>query len=116
MDNKTFAQGLRELADIYEADERMAVPPKLDIDIFNVTPEVYRGAVRAISLGGKAEKLPARSPDEYFYRVKRELPSGVVVELVTQRSGVCRRVQKMQLVDTWECPDSILDPGAHDGR
>lgn len=110
--NAQFAQGLRELAEIYESDERMEQPQGLDIWLNASRPERFRESVKALALGGKVEKLTPSSDAEYFYRVRRVMPSGVTVTLITARGSVCRKVQKMVMTDVWECPDSILDPEA----
>jgi hypothetical protein len=108
--NAQFAQGLRELAAIYESDERMVQPTLLDMYVANTSPEAFRGSVQALAAGGKVEKLPPVGVADYFYKVKRLLPSGLVVTFSTPRHGICRRVQKMVMTDTWECADSLLDP------
>src|SRR4051812_27747210 len=109
--NARFAQGLRELAEIYESDERMLQPGEGKLIFYvHVPASDFRGSVIALAAGGKVDKVPPAGKDEYYYRVRRALPSGLIVELATSRSEVCRKVQKMQLVETWECPDSLLDP------
>lgn len=110
--NAQFAKGLRELADIYDSDERMIQPEVLDLFQHYCNPEKFRGAVMALALGGKIEKLPPRDDTDYFYKVRRTMAGGLIVELSTARSNVCRKVTKAVMTETWECPDSLLDPDA----
>lgn len=102
MTNQEFAQGLRELAEIYERDERMAQPDRLELHLFTSTGEQFRDSVKALALGGVVDKIEPKEGD-YFYRVQRTLSSGLVVRLTIDRSAVCRKVRKMAMVDTWEC-------------
>lgn len=110
--NAQFAQGLRELAEIYESDERMALPDGWELGLYVSGAAPFRGTAMALSAGGRVGKLPPRDRDEYYYRIRRVLPSGLAIQISTPRSEVCKRVERMQLVTTWECPDSLLDPEA----
>jgi len=109
--NAQFAQGLRELAAIYESNERMVQPECVDLFVSGATPYEFRDSVLAMAVGGKVEKLPKR-PDSYSYTMQRVLPSGVAVHLSIPRHSLCKRISKMMLVETWEFPDSLLDPEA----
>ena len=104
-----FAAGLRELADIYEAHPEAAAPRTLWVFLpYETTPDAARATIKALSDGGRVDKVAPYSETSTTYTVRRLLPSGLTVDLHTERSTVCRRVSRMQMVDTWECPESIL--------
>ena len=102
MTNQDFAKALRELADLYD-DPRM-IPQDHALQIYpaRMGPEEFGKMVRAL---GAIEKLAERDQQEYFYRIKKTLPSGIDVIFSVERSSVCRRVLKSRMVEEWEFPD-----------
>jgi hypothetical protein len=106
--NAQFAQGLRELAAIYEDHPEILNPEGLTFYLpYGAKPEDFRATIRALA---PITKIGPKYLDDSYYRVSRTCKDGLTVEVNTDRKSVCRRVQKMQLVDTWECPESILEP------
>lgn len=116
MTNLEFAQGLRELADLYERHPEMLVPNhNLFLYLpYSEQPARYAETVKAFADGGLVSKKA--KPDDYYLCVNRVFPSGLSVELNIERSALCKRVVKMQAVETWECPDSILGLGEPDAE
>lgn len=108
MTNKDFAAALREIADLYERDERMVLPPDFDFYLGFINKEAIQGVLRALATDARVDKLPPRDKDDFWYRLRREF-AGVQVTFSFPRDAVCKRVQKMQLVETWECPEAILE-------
>lgn len=107
MTNREFVQGLRELADLYERHPEMLVPDhRLYLYLpYSEQPPRYAETVKALADGGVVTKKA--KPDDYYLCVNRTF-GALTVELNIERSALCKRVVKMQAVETWECPDSIL--------
>lgn len=106
MTNAEFASGLRELAEIYEQNPDMPQPQKVDLHLFGATREQYAIAVRAI---GACAKVPPRGSSDYFFSVRKTMRDGMVLEISTERSSVCRKVRVVKEVDDWDCSDPILE-------
>lgn len=111
MNNTEFAQGLRELAEIYDTHPEMS-HLKDDASLFLSLPyatdgDQFRAIVKAMS---PIEKLPPMYDGDSSFRIRKTFDSGLVLTVSVDRKAVCRRVRKMVMSDVWECPDSILDP------
>ena len=113
MTNFEFAQGLRELADLYERHpELKASPAAVYLYLpYDTDSEHLRAAVKAFADGGVVTNRAPKDSLEFYYRLERIFAGGLKVELNVERSAVCKKVTKMQMVETWECPDSLLDDG-----
>jgi hypothetical protein len=107
MTNLKFAEGLRALADLYERHPEMLVPDHgLSLYMpYDTKSENLRATIKAFTDGGTVHKDPS---DEYYYRLHRFF--GVLeVTVNVERSVFCKKVTRMKMVETWECPDSILE-------
>ena len=104
MTNTEFAAGLRELADIYEAHPELSAPERLEIFMPAAIKAQFEDWVRAFS---PVVQSPQRATD-YFLAVQRILASGLTVEFTIYRDTVCKKVKRLQEVEAWDCPDSIL--------
>ena len=109
MTNLEFAQGLRALADLYERHPEMLVPDhRLFLYLpYSEQPARYAETIKALADGGTVTKAPPK-PDDWYLRVNRQF-SALSVDLSIERSALCKRVVKMQAVETWECPDSLIE-------
>ena len=113
MTNLEFTQGLRELADLYERHPEMQCPgANLHLYLpYDTNIEHVRASVKAFADGGVVTKRAPKDSLEFYYRLERTFAGGLKVELNIERSAVCKKVTKMQIVETWECPESLLDDG-----
>lgn len=111
MTNQDFAQGLRELAALYERHPEL-ITPNTSLYLYlpwDTSAKRLRASLKAFADGGIVTKrAPSDDLDTYF-RFQRTFTGGLTVELNIERSVVCRRVRKMQMVETWECPEAILE-------
>jgi hypothetical protein len=104
-----FAQMLRALADLYEADSRMLVPDKFEIFLGGyVSKEQLAALAKALATGGTVDKILPKGEDGFWFELHRVF-GGLPVSFTFPRDLVCKRVQKMQMVETWDCSDSLLD-------
>jgi hypothetical protein len=106
MNSLQFSVGLRALADAYE---KCSVDAPDEIRIY-MPWSMGRENVRAFA----KEMAPLEKPkteNEYSYELLRTF-EGLAVRFMFDRSNVCRKVLKMVLSETWECPDSLLDAEA----
>lgn len=49
-----------------------------------------------------------KTVDDFDVRLRKEVCDGLLIELRGSRNYVCKKVKKMQEVEVWECPPSIL--------
>jgi hypothetical protein len=100
-----FAAALRSLADLYEAHPGMAVPNAVNLFLFDTSRERFAETVKAL---GACRKNPPVTPDSTFFTIEKDL-GGVPVKFTTDRSTICRKVRRMEMVDAWDCSDPILE-------
>lgn len=84
-----FIQGLRELADFYEAHPEVKLPHAAQLSIFSWDKDqAVADAVRCAHAFGHAEK----SYSSDYFRMVRKFPGGVSLEFCTDRQTVCTPV------------------------
>ena len=119
---KKNSQGLREIADFYDAHPELKLPYNDNISVYNLKGEELADFARAM---GKAEKVV----DDWSFQLVKTFPSGRTLRTYTGRENVCERVVvgtetvAAQLIPAkeavlipattkevveWRCPESIL--------
>lgn len=108
--NQQFAQALRDLASVYETDEQMQQPVKIDLYLPGASAEQFAKSARALARLGRIDK--DQRQDSFCFAVRHTTKAGVVIELSIARALICKRVTKMVPTEAWECPDSLLELAA----
>lgn len=123
---KQFIEGLRKLAELYQAHPELELPQYFDpFTIYNVKKE---SLPRVARIFGSLEKRY----DESSFRLRKDFGGGIILETYSSRESVCQRVKigervvpahvvpakpaepelivEEKVVDefAWECPDSLL--------
>ena len=104
-----FVQGLRDLADFYEANPEMQVPSiRLMIADF-WKREDFVTVMRTMAHGGKVEKETdgEKAIMQQHHAIRHFGP--IKLDATISKSAVCRKVRKLVETDVWECPDSLLE-------
>lgn len=99
-------KGLRGLADYLDANDFPQDACRYEIGMSRVwcdTPESFIQAAKAMGSFVK-------SVSDSFFDVKKIFDGGIELEATINRDKICKKVKKMQEVEVWECPESILAP------
>lgn len=94
---QTTAEGLRALADWYEAHPEIDVPSVV-ISIW----ERNGGAAKKLALTAKAMGTCEKSMDDYSITLKRHFGPVMLLASIS-RDAVCRKIV------TYDCPKSLLE-------
>lgn len=94
---QTTAEGLRELADWYEAHPEVE-SPQVFIHIF----ELRGDAAKRLAVVAKAMGTCEKSLDDYNLTVKRNF-GPISLFAIVSRDAVCRKIV------TYDCPKSLLE-------
>lgn len=105
-----YANGLRALAEFYEAHPDMPLPYPVH-HVFMADRELFLLAVKDLAEGGRVEKKADDSDSSYprFHAVRMFGPVKLNVEI--DRKTICRIVRPAQPA-VFECPDSLLEEAA----
>ena len=115
MTNLEYANGLRAIADLYERHPELKLP-YLDITIHAEDKADFIISLKALSDGGTVAKSSKDDPD--YPSISKHIAtrefSGVTLEVEIYKSVICRKVRKTvtREIETWECPDSLMEPEA----
>ena len=116
MSARGFTDGLRALADWFDANPDVVDNPEVTINHPCFTREKFVEASKA--LGGRREKIVEGS----YFTVRRTFGEGVHVDVYVARERVCRKVvtgmrdvpetvipARTEEVVEWVCEDSLLE-------
>jgi len=96
-EEKSIADGLRELADWYEKHPEVGLPSvRIELDSLNADE-----AIRGLALTAKAFGTCEKKFGSYLISINRRF-GPVRVSAHVDRDSVCKRVV------TWKCPESLL--------
>ena len=94
---QTTAEGLRALADWYEAHPEIDTP-NVFIHIWDRSSEAAKKLAAVVKAMGTCEK----SIDDYSLTVKRDF-GPIMLAAIISRDAVCRKIV------TYDCPKSLLE-------
>jgi hypothetical protein len=99
------------LADFFEQNPE-AIQPYPHLIATTYERQKYIDTVKMMAHGGRVEKkVDGEKEIMQDHHAIREF-SGVRLDVRIPKSMVCRKVRKLVMTDTYECPDSLLDPEA----
>ncbi len=109
VESAEFVQGLRGLADFYEANPQMEVPSYRRINVNFWKKEDFVGAIRTMAHGATVEKKTDGEKEimQEHHAIRHFGP--IELDATISKSAVCRKVRKLVETDVWECPDSLLE-------
>ena len=109
MTNIEFAKSLREIAAFYEAHPEMPQPENINVPIWATYPSSSRPRFLSAAKDlGTFTKVPPSPGDDYFFTIERKF-DGFPFHVTTRRAEICRKVTKTVEIESWECPDSLLE-------
>lgn len=105
-----YANGLRALADFYEAHPEMPIPHAHQV-VFMHERQSFLAAAKMLADGGKVLKLADEEVSTWprFHAIRMFGPVRLDVEI--DRKTICRLVRAAQPA-VFECPDSLLEEAA----
>lgn len=105
-----FANGLRALADFYEAHPEMPLPYP-DHHVFMYDREPFLRAVKELADSGRVTKEADNRDESWprFHAIRMFGPVRLDVEI--DRKTICRLVEPARPA-VYECPDSLLEEAA----
>src|ERR1017187_3047102 len=107
--NEELVAGLRSLADFYETHQDMPLPTFAWFDNSNFWDrDQFVGAVRMLADGGMVHKKSDTDKNILNQHHAFRMFGPIKVELTISKSVICTKVRKLMMVDTYECPDSLL--------
>jgi hypothetical protein len=109
MTNLELAQGLRAVADFYEQNPE-AIQPYPNLIATTYERQRYIDTLKMMAHGGRVEKKVDGDGDilENHHAIRDF--GGIKLDVRIPKNMVCRKVRKLVMTDTYECPDSLLDP------
>lgn len=105
--NEQFANGLRAIADFYEAHPDMK-QPYMPIWVNCWSRDEFLKSAVELAKGGRVTKSADPSTHSYPRYHATRFFGDVAVDVVVDRSTVCRLVRPA----VYECPDSLLEEAA----
>jgi hypothetical protein len=99
MTNQEFANGLRLIADFYEAQPEME---QFIVGVYTHGRDKFLKALRALSHGGKVTK-DLSDTSQYAYVRAERMFGDLKLTLSVSKECICERIV------TYKCPDSLLE-------
>jgi hypothetical protein len=112
MTNAEFANSLRAVADFYEKHPDMPQPPEASLWVYTHSKTYFLNAAKMMADGGTIQKRVDLPGDVMNYYHVERLFGGFLLDLCITRETMCRKVKQMVEIETFVCPDSLLEEWA----